>query len=97
MPNYNLGPDCLTIYNSYRVRKKNMRPILEQIKRDCKYETKVFERSFFSMKMEWLCHNALYFAGIERDRTRDVDLDNPTDRPEWQYIICGLLVWILVW
>ena len=97
MPNYNLGPDCLTIYNSYRVPKCAMRKVLKQIQRDNKSDTKVFERSFFSMKMEWICHNFLYAIGIEPDRTRDVDLDNPTDRPEWQYIVCGLLVWILVW
>ena len=97
MPQYNLGPACLTIYNSYKVHKWQMVPILKRIKEDNKTETSVFQRSFFSMKMEWICHNFLYGVGYERERTGDVDLDNPTDRPEWQYIVCGILFWILVW
>ena len=60
-------------------------------------ETIVFERSIFSLKMEWICHKFLYRVGYERERTKDADLDNPCDRPEWQYIICGLLVWVFVW
>ena len=89
--------NCLTIYNSWKVHKCQMRPVLEQIKKECTVATEVWKRSFFSMKMEWICHNFLYSVGYEKDRTRDVDLDNPCDRPEWQYIICGILFWLFVW
>lgn len=75
-----------------------MRPILKRIKEDnTGTPTAVFMRSFFSLKMEWICHNFLYGIGYKRNQTKDVDLDNPPDRPEWQYIVCGLLVWIFVW
>lgn len=89
--------NCLTIYNSWKAHKCQMRSILEQIKKECTVATEVWKRSFFSMKMEWICHNFLYSVGYEKDRTRDVDLDNPCDRPEWQYIICGILFWLFVW
>ena len=35
-----------------------------------------FERTIESMKIEWCVHNILYDVGIERDRTKDVDLNN---------------------
>lgn len=53
-------------------------------------------RTRFSLKMEWACHNFLYRIGYKRDQTRDVDLDYPCDRPEWLYIVCGILCWIFI-
>ena len=97
LPEYRLGFNCLLIFDSYKVRKWNMRKVLKWIREVNTKETMVFDRSIFSLKMEWICHNFLYKLGIERERTKDVDLDNPCDRPEWQYIVCGLLVWIFVW
>lgn len=97
MPDFCVSMKCVTIFDSYKVRKWNMRKVLRGIKEGSKDQTKVFERSLFSLKMEWICHNFLYFIGYERDRTRDTDLDNPCDRPEWEYVICGILVWIFVW
>lgn len=60
-------------------------------------ETDVFERSIFSLKMEWAVHNFLYKIGYKRSQTKDVDLDNPCDHPEWIYCVLGVLVWIFVW
>lgn len=97
MPEYTVGPDNINIVDSYKVRKWHMRSVLKNIKRDHGDETNVFERSMFSLKMEWICHNFLYNIGYQRERTKDVDLDNPSDHPEWMYIVCGMLVWILVW
>lgn len=97
MPEYYVGMSCLTIYDSYKVRKWNMRTVLTRIKEENTLSTTVFQRSIFSMKMEWICHNFLYEIGYKRDHTKDVDLDNPADHPEWQYIICGFLVWLFVW
>lgn len=98
LPQYRLGPSVLTIFDSYKTHKRDMKPILAQIAMDnLDVPTTVFERSFFSMKMEWICHKFLYKIGYERERTKDVDLDNPCDRPEWKYELCGLLVWPFVW
>lgn len=96
-PKYVVDTTSVKIYDSYKVRKWNMRPVLKRIKTENKTETTVFQRSLFSLKMEWICHNFLYNVGYERKRTKDVDLDNPADHPEWLYILCGILVWIFVW
>ncbi len=85
------------IANSYKVRKCKMGKVLREI-RDVSYPgTLVFDRCIASLKLEWIAHNFLYMVGFERQRTKDVDLDNPCDRPEWLYIVCGLLTWIFVW
>lgn len=97
MPKYIVGKTNLKIYDSFRVQKCDMRSVLERIKAENTKETTVFNRSFFSLQMEWICHNFLYGIGYERKRTKDVDLDNPSDRPEWVYCICGMLVWLFVW
>ena len=59
--------------------------------------TVVFEnRSRFSLKMEWAVHNFLYKIHYKREQTKDVDLDDPCDHPEWIYEILGCLVWIFI-
>lgn len=95
---YTLTRNNLHIVDSYRIRKLRMGKVLREIKASAHPgQTIVFRRSFFSLKLEWICHNFLYGIGYKRDRTKDTDLDNPCDRPEWQYIVCGLLVWLFVW
>lgn len=95
---YTLTYDNLHIVSGYKIRKWNMRKELKKVRKAAKPgETIVFGRSIFSLKMEWICHNFLYNVNYKREQTADPDLNNPCDRPEWQYIICGLLVWLLVW
>lgn len=89
---------CVTIYDSYKVRKCNMRKELKAIEAETKPgDTVVFNRSFFSLKCEWICHNFLYNLHVKREQTKDVDLDNPADHPEWMYIVGGIAVWVFVW
>ena len=94
--NYKLSDNDLLIYESYKVHKKEMRPFLVKVKRT-NPPCKVFYRSIFSLKMEWIVHNFCYLIDYERERTKDCDLDYPCDRPEWVYIIFGLLTWLFVW
>lgn len=95
---YKLTENVLTIYDCYKTHKWNMRGELKRVKESAAPgETKVFERSIFSLKIEWICHKFLYMINYKRGQTKDADLDNPSDRPEWMYIVCGLLVWIFVW
>lgn len=94
---YTYTKNTLTILSGYKTRKRDMRPDLVVAREQTNGETSVFERSIFSLKMEWICHNFLYNIGYKREQTKDVDLDNPADHPEWLYILCGLLVWIFVW
>lgn len=97
MPDYCVTSHCVTIFKSYKTRKCTMFRVLKKIRKDDGDKTNVFERCLFSLKMEWICHNFLYFVGYERERTQDCDLDNPSDHPEWLYCLCGFLVWIFVW
>ena len=90
---YTLTRNNLHLCSSYQVRRWKMRGVLKEIKAAAMPgQTIVFRRSLFSLQMEWLCHNTLYWLGIQRDRTKDADLDNPCDRPEWQYVAGGLAV-----
>lgn len=100
MINYSISRHNLHIPDSYKVCRFKMRSILKQIreknrKRPKNLQSLVFDRSMFSLKMEWIAHNALYFIGYKRDHTKDVDLDNPCDRPEWQYKMAGVGVTIV--
>ena len=95
---YTLTHNNLHIIKGYSVRKWNMRKELRTVKAQTHPgETVVFERSMFSLKMEWITHNFLFEIGYKREQTENPDLNNPCDRPEWQYIIVGLLTWIFVW
>lgn len=94
MTNHKILYHCVTIFDSYKVRKCNMSNELKAIEAETKPgDTIVFNRSKFSLKMEWICHNFLYGIHYKREQTKDVDLDYPCDHPEWMYCICGILVW----
>lgn len=82
------------IDNSYEVFKCEFQSRLEDYRHehpDCD----VFQRSMFSLKMEWAVHNALYDLHVARSRTKDVDLNHP-NKWAWAYIIIGLFVWIWI-
>lgn len=98
LPEYHIFYNDLLIVDSYKTHKWNMRKILKEIRSyTTPGQTVVFERCITSLKLEWICHNFLYSIGYERHRTKDCDLDNPCDHPEWMYILGGILVWLLVW
>jgi len=85
----------LTLYDSYTVSKHDFQNTLNQIK--ALHKTKpIFQRSDFSLKMEWTVHNFLYQIGYKRERTKDCDLDLPCDKPEWIYKVIGIMVWLFI-
>lgn len=90
--NFSNGGATLTLYDSYKVPKKDFQKTLNQIKA-LHGNMFIFQRSDKSLKREWACHNFLYNIGYEVERTKDVDLDIPSDHPEWMYNLFGLLVW----
>ena len=92
MIDYTITDDNLNIPDSHKVSKFKIMGILKQIKKDHP-ESHVFDRCLSSLYLEWICHNFLYEIGYQRERTKDTDLDNPCDHPEWEYIVCGILVW----
>lgn len=97
MVNYKIsrGGEVLTILDSYKVRKRDFQKTLNQIKA-LHGKKKIFERSDKSLRREWITHNFCYLIGYQRQRTKDVDLDNPCDKPEWVYKLIGLLVWLFI-
>lgn len=89
---------CIHIEDSYKVGGFSFCEVLRGIRDLTMGETIVFNaRSLFSLAMEWSVHNLLYKFGIERERTKDVDLDYPCDKPEWLYCVLGLLGWVFFW
>lgn len=85
----------LHIEDSYKLKKKEIKSALEEIK-SINSDSLIWERSMLSLVMETVAHKVLYKLGLWKNRTKDVDLDNPCDKPEWLYIIIGILTWIFV-
>ena len=94
MINYQFSSDgtVLTLFDSYTVSKHKFQATLNSIKALHGKEP-IFNRSDKSLKREWSFHNFLYMIHYKRERTKDCDLDYPSDHPEWMYNIFGLLVW----
>lgn len=64
------------ILNSYRVKNiGDMIDILYKIQDKSESGMAVNKRSIWGMINEWRTHNLLYSLGIEKDRTKSVDLD----------------------
>lgn len=81
--------------DSYQLTKKNIESeILQKDFANRTPELIIRHRSMFSMKMEWATHKLLYKLGIQRARTKDLDLDWPQP---WYYrvgyIVFGLIAW----
>lgn len=69
------------IYSSYLITDKDDRNTILNVLNI--YNTEVcfeFNRSMESMRVEWAIHNILYNMGIERNRTKDVDLNNDDEK-----------------
>ena len=92
---YTITETNLHLVDSYKVSKFRMMKELKGIKKDHP-ESKVFDRCLSSLYLEWVCHNFLYMVGYHMERTKDADLDNPCDHPEWEYIVGGILVWLFI-
>lgn len=92
MIHYEITDTNLHIFDSPEVSKFKMMGVLKSIK-EFNPDSKVWGRCLSSLYLEWVCHNFLYMIGYQRDRTGEVDLDNPCDHPEGMYIIGGMIVW----
>lgn len=95
MPVLNITKSNIQIKDSAFIRKKFFQPVLDYAHMEYPY-CEALQRSDLSLKMEWATHNFLYRLNIKRERTKDVDLNYPCDKPEWLYIVCGCLCWIFI-
>lgn len=73
----NLDHDNTCILDSYKVKDMpDMENILWMIQSESEdSEMAVNKRGVWGMVNEWRVHNLLYSLGIQRDRTRSVDLN----------------------
>ena len=97
MPEYQAVVGNIHILDSYKVSKHDFGTILRKISEDNPLCLVPKNRSIFSLKMEWTAHNFLYRINVERDRTRDVDLNWPMSwLVELIYKVFGVLVWLFI-
>lgn len=91
---YSITSNNLHIINSYDYRKGEMLCVLFKI---CgrHADSKVWMRSFCSLKNEWCVHNALYRLHLLRSRTADVDLNYPC-RAEWLYNLLAPIARLII-
>lgn len=67
-----------TIFDSPMVHSpSDMSSIIHYIKSEVPETYAINKRGVLGMVHEWRVHNLLYSFGIERNRTKDVDLDYP--------------------
>lgn len=73
-----LSESCTTIIDSYQVTsRKDMKEVLKVLREDAEDNKAlaIHKRSISSMINEWRVHNLLYSFGIQKDRTKSVDLN----------------------
>lgn len=92
MIDYTIADDNLHLVDSHKVSKFVFGKTLRKIRKD-NPNSDVWKRCICSLCLEWTVHNFLYMVGYQRERTGSADLDYPCDRPEWQYIVAGLIMW----
>lgn len=69
-------PD-IKIYNSYLITENELiDEILDILLEYEKEFPTAWDRSKDTMKLEWFVHNVAYYFNYQRDRTKDVDLNN---------------------
>lgn len=66
------------IKDSYLFTGKSIKiDVINKLKKLYKNSTVLKKRSTYSLVSEWTTHNRLYKLGIERERTKDADLNYP--------------------
>lgn len=100
MMDADIRKNCITIRDGWKMGKADMYDALadildtDLIANDWNWDkvSDVWKRSMRSMKAEWMVHNFLYTHGWFTERTKDVDLDYPCDKPEWLYMAAAFAV-----
>lgn len=78
------------IEDSYRIKSiSDMQQVLYMIQDECEPSLAINKRGIWDMTNEWRVHNLLYALGIEKDRTRSVDLD--INQPWYMTVAYSLL------
>ena len=93
---YYINDSNINIKNSCKISKKSFQNIINEMR--SKYVNSVLQnRLDYSLKMEWAVHNFLYNLGIQKSRTKDVDLNYPQNwREKLLYNVLGPIAWLLI-
>ena len=93
----NVSDTCVTIYESYQVKKKDFKKFYKEIRDRFPENVVMTKRKDCGMNMEWATHNFLYNLKIKRDHTTDVDINYPL---KWYaklgYALVGPIAWIFI-
>ena len=76
MARFKILENRIKIFDSYMMSKAEFLEALDEIQ-GLYPDHIAFKRSRRSMILEWQAHNFLYWLGIKKDKTADVDLDYP--------------------
>jgi hypothetical protein len=69
-----MSNNAATIYDSYKIKKwSHMKEVIEVIK--SLNNNPLQNQSTFILICEWRVHNLLYWLKIQKDRTKDCDLN----------------------
>lgn len=78
-PEVIINKDDICIIDSYKIKTiKNMKCVINSIRQKCDNSNIIHKRSMYSLINEWRSHNLLYDLHIQRDKTKDVNLNNET-------------------
>lgn len=90
MLDYKVSANCIKLIDSYTIHKRSEMAIILNWIKDKYPDNAVFkQRTINSLIREWRSHNLLYSLHIERDRTKDVDLNIGQ---KWYYKVCYFIL-----
>lgn len=95
--NYTISDTCITVYDSYKVSKKEFDPFFNELRKNDEYRDFAIlqNRTNKSMSDEWACHNLIYnidICGLFRSHTKDVDMQYPLTW--WEKIVYPMFGWL---
>lgn len=93
---YAITDKCITVYDSYKVSKKEFKPFFIELRNNDDYKnyTVLLNRTNKSMSNEWACHNFLYnidIFNLFRSHTKNVDMQYPL--AWWEKIVYPMFGW----
>ena len=93
----NVSDNCVKIYDSYQVSKKDFKKFYKEIRNEYPENKVMKERKDCGLNMEWATHNFLYNLDFKRSQTKDVDLNYPQ---KWYvklaYALVGPIAWLFI-
>ena len=93
---YYINDSNIRIKDSHKISKKEFDSIIKEMR--SKFTNSVLvNRSDYSLKMEWACHNLAYYFKVDPNRSKDVDLNYPlTWYGKILYNTLGPIAWLLI-